>query len=517
MRKVLIAWLIASSIGLAETYVLPTRTDLGIFQPNYSLPFDTYTNSTTWLTGQMDGNEMVDFSPDRTDAVIESPCLMFDGVGDYVDSGVQIGLTAPTNKVTFRVKFIAPAPSNEKGLVGQGSTSGSIGLCFSGAGTVRAGCRSSAINSVDSTSIFTEGDIVDAVFEWNGSDTVSLWVNDDDVVTETLAVTGALDNTNIELGSKNGVVAGTARFFDGKILSASFSNYADSSQNFSYSLQESSGSTVYDVSGNGNHGTIVAGGSSLATMWGQKQNVFHDFAIRGGSKVLGFDGVDAYANTGYIPSINTKIVVNGKFCNAGQNDYMGSFNGVLDNYTFGIRSTGSTWFFGWRGSSSTLVSGADYNRHEFIIDGGKFYVDGIEKIDLSGASGAIPAYPLFISARNAAGTPDLHSCFDLDSYEIYESGVLVRSFYSKDAFGTTLPDSTGTNDATLVNTSFVYIPALSSGTNDAAGLRLTNPSGAVHNNGSYGLVFGGVTNTYSMMLTNGHATVDAPLITEYYK
>ena len=64
-----------------------------------ALQYDTYTNSTTWLTGQMFGDAMTDFSPEREDAVIESPCLKLNGAGDYVEvnssSNLCNGGTAP--------------------------------------------------------------------------------------------------------------------------------------------------------------------------------------------------------------------------------------------------------------------------------------------------------------------------------------------------------------------------------------------------------------------------------------
>jgi len=53
------------------------------------------------------------------------------------------------------------------------------------------------------------------------------------------------------------------------------------------------------------------------------------------------------------------------------------------------------------------------------------------------------------------------------------------------AYGTTLPDSIGTNDATLVNTELVYIPALADGSDDAAGIDITNPPDLVHNGGPH--------------------------------
>lgn len=55
-------------------------------------------------------------------------------------------------------------------------------------------------------------------------------------------------------------------------------------------LAEGIGTTCYDVSGNGNHGTAT--NITESTFWGTKQDVYHYNIKEGMSKYMYFDGVD---------------------------------------------------------------------------------------------------------------------------------------------------------------------------------------------------------------------------------
>ena len=106
----------------------------------------------------------------------------------------------------------------------------------------------------------------------------------------------------------------------------------------------------------------------------------------------------------------------------------------------------------------------------------------------------------------------------------YEYGVIsadaIALYSTKSSYGTTLPDSTGNNDATLENVDFKYVPAdQSDPTKDTDGNPLTNPRGYAHNNSESSIVIGATTNSYANLLTNSVniVTNSAGLITEFYE
>ena len=142
--------------------------------------------------------------------------------------------------------------------------------------------------------------------------------------------------------------------------------------------------------------------------------------------------------------------------------------------------TGGTWgtqdvfpYFATHGGAKVIVSdgAATINIPDFL---------GSETVVITGTS----------TATNSVGYITLSAGY-ISAVTI--DGVLT--YQSKNAYGTTLPDSIGTNDATLVNTEFLYDPALLAGGTTAGGRPITNPGGLVHNwgphkatNTDYGLI-----------------------------
>ena len=118
-RRILITILLTSLLAGAETYQMANVAGLPLGRTadgeRAALPLNTYTGLTTWATGQMDGNQLVDFSPARSNLTIQSGAAVFDGVGDLltftdipVGAGISSygGTTTPTldavsNKITF--------------------------------------------------------------------------------------------------------------------------------------------------------------------------------------------------------------------------------------------------------------------------------------------------------------------------------------------------------------------------------------------------------------------------------
>lgn len=103
------------------------------------------------------------------------------------------------------------------------------------------------------------------------------------------------------------------------------------------------------------------------------------------SKTIGLKNnvYDDYINSGESLLQSSKIDIYGKFNDLVGEKMMGSLgNGGARNY-WGI--IGGEWRFSWGSYNQAATGGvADMDFHKFTLEGGKFYVDDIEKIDLSG-------------------------------------------------------------------------------------------------------------------------------------
>jgi len=284
-------------------------------------------------------------------------------------------------------------------------------------------------------------------------------------------------------------------------------------------LQESSGADGYDVSGNTNNATLVAAGSSIETMRGGTQSASHYNPEEGCSKVLSFNGVDAYDDLGFIPLDTTEIEIKFRLTDLAANSTFGCYgNGVTQSPRFYVyySATSDTLSFYCGGATSVIALPAgsvDAEYHTFRMS----YADGLYIDDdfigknTATLAGLSPNYS--IGRRNLNDASYSYAKMDVVFVKRKESGVLVKTWSSASAYGT---DMSG---ATLVNTEFLYLPTLSDGSDDVAGLGITNPGGLAHNNGPQSLVIGATTNTYANLLTNSVniMTNSAGLITEIYE
>ena len=403
MKRILIAMLLVGICSAAQgspKYVLPTRTDLGIMIPTHSLPSATYTNTTTWLTGQGTETNLYDFSPEHDDPVyVDNPCLTFDGT-DYIS---------------------IPGLSEYAPVVNSG--------------------------------------------------------------TATLEVPRVANELHF--------TAGTC--WDVKVFDSLY-----------FPCQERFGTDIYNVAGTQTATLVTTDLEAIRT--DNTQNDSSYFAEHGGSKVTSFNGVDAYATTEYVPTTNS---INIK-CKMRFKDELGVQTiGVTDlnmpptKFYFGINN--GSWFAA-KGGLNPDAGEADTDWHLFEYDYlSGLKVDGTLVVNLSGVNGdmANNANPIYLGALNNSGSIIWNVNCEIEYYDVYDSTTLIHSWRSANAYGTTIPDSVGVTGATLVNTEFVYIPALADGTDDAEGLGITNPGGVVHNGGPYSIsnsVMGAV--TYADLITN---------------
>jgi len=258
------------------------------------------------------------------------------------------------------------------------------------------------------------------------------------------------------------------------------------------------------------------------------------FAEHGGSKVLSFDGT-AYgivANSTALFNVGADdFTISGKILNFGAVGHSQYFLAKYETtpaskrqWAVRINEVGDLVLAGSGNGSSVGRSEVDSDDvpsgwFEFSVTKTRIYaswtINGSPVSDTSPLSLPSTVFssdaPINIGC-NGGDTPAAGFMYegDIAWLEMTSGGVTCR-WDSRNAYGTTLPDSIGTNDATLVNTEFVYIPALLDGADDVAGLGITNPGGVVHNGGPYSIsnsVMGAV--TYADLITNAvyNATVN---------
>ena len=277
-------------------------------------------------------------------------------------------------------------------------------------------------------------------------------------------------------------------------------------------MQEGVWTNLHDVSGNENGGEVVT--ANETALWAETYDDSSYFAEHGGSKVLSCDPVGSYADLGVVPNdtcnwSGTVIVTDTSVtCFWGSRTSAGT-----DRFYFGF--SGGVWTAHFGGGKSSEAVAVTLGKHTFELYGvsgvgGYLKIDGNQVADSSDATPWTGTNPLYVGGRNyGASFSDYSGMLFIDSVIVCSGTTTMHNAAS--AYGTTLPDSIGTNDATLVNTEFVYIPALLDGADDAEGLGITNPSGVVHNGGPYSIsnsVMGAV--TYANLITNAvyNATVN---------
>jgi len=251
--------------------------------------------------------------------------------------------------------------------------------------------------------------------------------------------------------------------------------------------------------------------TDLATFRGGKTDAYHRNPKFGGSRVLSFDGsATSSALTGIYPNSTCtwKIIVRVK---AGQlrKHIFGCTHGSNRRFYLIVSST-STWQVGYGNSSvaSSIVTDDKWHVIEFRSDK-KVYLDNNQILNYSPSTFSGTG-PIEIGISTILNEPTITNpaICDIKELEITCNGV-ATTYFSKNAYdnGTNIiiPDSSGNgNDATGTNVALPIYPALADGTDDTAGLGITNPGGLVHNNGGYSLsnsVLGVV--TYVDMITNG--------------
>lgn len=193
-----------------------------------------------------------------------SYCGVFDGVDDYVTTPI-----IPTSSGSIEVKFRKGSGINRFLMGARDSTNTRCVVGYDSSRIAHGGIGSDSGAVINSGQVLTTGEIYTLKLAWTGS-TVSLSVN----------------GVVMYSGAQSGSVGVVQPYYIGTFNDAGspFSNYCDDelihvkvNDQLIYVFSEGRGDTIYDVSGNSNHGTV--NNASTATegvgFWAGRQDEMH--------------------------------------------------------------------------------------------------------------------------------------------------------------------------------------------------------------------------------------------------
>jgi hypothetical protein len=263
--------------------------------------YDTSSNANH---GTMSNMEDSDWK--TSDQCKKGRCLEFDGVDDYLDAGSSPSLIlANGGSIEAWVKIGKLETGWDNGIIHKGDGASWVNNHY---GIIEMdGTNKFILTISDGTNYLglsgpTTKDLEENVWyhvagTWNNS-SKCIYVNGvlQECVNSTIMPKDTMTGCSVSTGRYNG-----SYYFNGSIDDVKIYNYARTPAQIAWDynrgkpvghwkMDEGEGMTVYDHSGNGNHGTMV----------NMSQSAWVDGKVNGG---LEFDGVDDYINMGNVSSI----------------------------------------------------------------------------------------------------------------------------------------------------------------------------------------------------------------------
>lgn len=200
---------------------------------------------------------------------VNSPCGDFDGVDDYINAPVSGTASFP-----FELSFSAVSATDRAAMSLCSSSSSSKYFAVQVNETGRIVVQRRNATSQTNTIETSNPDLRNVRVVFHSSTSFSVYADEELITTETGLPSVSLDSgfDTVAIGVLR-VVSPTS-FFDGIIYNTKYVIGSDTEGY--WPISERSGATVHDVSGNGNHGTIMNATTTTDTgFWGQTQDVFH--------------------------------------------------------------------------------------------------------------------------------------------------------------------------------------------------------------------------------------------------
>lgn len=426
------------------------------------------------LTNTLEETGRVKFHAD----LVGSNCITLDGLNDSVEIG---DISASATEIVFYTKLIV---DNQMLFSLQGSAA---------------------------TGVYVAADVL----TFGASLTVTEIQIDDVVKTASQAGVILNDNTwhkvklTLSSISVSNLRLGTAASTNGNISLAHFKiNTTDGE----WPLAEGRGFACYDISGNGKHG--VATNVSEGNFWGNTQDLIHTNIINGCSTHMYFDGTDDYVqNTTSFPDITAAgtIFLRVKLETLVSDHVPIAIRNTNNNHiSIEVKSSGVVYCRVYDGTvnnfstSSKLTAGA-INTLAVVINSATdvdIYIDAVENTD--GTFGGPVAIQTGISLGSNNGLSPINGIiYDMAIYSTALTGANISALHNKTSLPTDLgagsleaywinkgkddvfwTDQSGNSyDGTVSGSPLnLYLPALSSGVENAIGDSILNPAGNYHNN-----------------------------------
>jgi|TARA_Y100000310_G_scaffold340955_1_gene438496 hypothetical protein len=266
-----------------------------------------------WLESLTEPSAVTDASTNLVDAVlVNSVCATFDGTADIIELGDVWSTQEPHVKCKINIGALSAIDRRileRKGLV---ASNQEYGLRMMADETVLfeiwdGSTNTTSVRTAAALDILTWYDVEGWYNRVAGSIHIRYRVSETE--SWTTANNGSAGSSVVFSGADataiGGVAWGAGYKWNGQIADVQIWDYATTTQLNGYPLNEASGTSVYDTVGT-EDGVVTVGAGGEATFWGSRQDVFHDAAIRGASKVFVLDDNTSVSLTGTSASTGTK-------------------------------------------------------------------------------------------------------------------------------------------------------------------------------------------------------------------
>jgi hypothetical protein len=505
-----------SGISTQEDLLFSREDNKGIFYKFISsVPSVNYLLNLTSNSLSIATSQWLDTSGNNNHQdIVESPCGSFDGVGDYVLVQTNGLGTFSLQDFTVKIKGIYKNTTANSVLWSYDCTS-HIAPFYAQHIRFQSGSRvyfgwniSNSLKSITANHSLSDGDYYELEVHFESGNQY-IMLNGETLGSSVEA--GVISYYNQEVWISNSNFGGVG---EGKIIECEFINESTSNSIVHYTFTEGSGSTIYDVSGNGNHGSLVT--TDLNAFWSQTQDEFHYALSNGFSKKdvripseAEFRAETTGASTP-VTNNDTAFANFLKLTSAGfRNRSSGAINfaGVFGDYwtsdasgsnsrNLYLNSTSATWTSNSRtyGFSVRLI----VNEDSTLSAGDTHIIDGLTY----GVVQSPYTSRLWLD-RNLGATQVATSATDSLAYgDLYQWGRETDGHEKRDSSTT----ETLASDVVNVGSSFITssvspydwttadgsggmrqsinsakIPALSDGTADALGSTISNPANGWNN------------------------------------
>lgn len=273
-----------SSFCFGAEFQIANRADINVMDWRYSLPLATYTNllastNSVWLTGAGNGTNVFNFIGSNPHAaIVGSPCLTFGGA-DYVSKTTTVPLGGNVSwRIDATVISCTKADTTYDGTIFSFGIGAVQEFCIAASSTKlsiqRAGQH---VVSLDLLNITYPAEIYADYNAATSNVTVGIVGGSSTNITLTPFVF-TTNNFILRPGMISWSTNFAPSFFIGQIAETKFTYNGSVLQHLVYT--ENSGTKIYDVSGNGNHGTLTTASETLS--WANTQNVAAYFPNYGG-------------------------------------------------------------------------------------------------------------------------------------------------------------------------------------------------------------------------------------------